>query len=199
MELMEAIKERRSARKYFNKEIPEFIIEEMLEAARLAPSGGNSQNRIFGIITNLELKKQLAEAAGNQMWIATAPVVIACCVDISWDLAAAPPDDFGRIVNILRFGHPFIKYLDQYPDRKAVRTLFENASPLIPAEHMLLVAASHGLSGCFIGYLDIAKANEVLELPPNLSCLFLIPVGYSDDSSEQPQKKELSEICFYRK
>ena len=40
MELMCAIKKRVSARKFFDKQIPEEVITEMLEAARLAPTGG---------------------------------------------------------------------------------------------------------------------------------------------------------------
>jgi len=171
----------------------------MLEAARLAPSGGNAQNWFFGIITNPGMKKQLAEAAGNQMWIATAPVVIACCADISRDLAVVPSDDFRRTVNNMRFGKSFIDYLDQYPDRSAVSTLFENAAPLIPAEHMLLVATSYGLSGCFIGFLDVAMANAIINLPPKQSCLFLLPIGYPNDPTEQPEKKDLQKISFFRR
>lgn len=199
MTVYEAINERRSVRKFKNIPISDDIINEMLEAARLSPSGGNAQGYVFGVIRDIELKSQLAQAAGNQMWIASAPVVFACCADISWDIANQPDDDFGMIVNNLRFGANFINFMKAYPNRQECMRLFENATPLIPAEHIFLTAVSHGLRACFIGYLDIEKASEVLNLPKYLSCLFLLPVGYADEVPEQKKMKSVNEISFYDK
>ena len=153
MEVFEAIKKRRSVRKYKDLPISDDIINEMLESARLSPSGGNAQGYVFGVIKNPIIKLKLAEAAGNQMWIAAAPIVFACCADVSWDIAEQPEDDFGLSVNMLRFGEELIEYMRKYPDRKACMTLFANATPLIPAEHIFLTAVSHGLHACFIGYI----------------------------------------------
>ena len=116
---------------------------------------------------------------------------------ISWDIAKQPADNFGVIVNRLRFGDAFIDYMIAYPDRKTCMTLFENATPLIPAEHMLLTAVSHGLSGCFIGYLDVKRAGEILCLPDNLVCLFLLPIGYPSEAPGEKARKSLDEITFY--
>ncbi|MCL2323120.1 MAG: nitroreductase family protein [Oscillospiraceae bacterium] len=199
MTIFEAIKVRRSVRKFKDSPIPDDIINEMLEAARLSPSGGNAQGYVFGVIRDRELKLQLAKAAGNQIWIATAPVVFACCADISWDIADSSEDDFGLIVNNLRFGKDFINYLNGYPNRKECMTLFANATPLIPAEHIFLTAVLHGLSACFIGYLDVKKASEILNLPEQLSCLFLLPVGYADEIPGEKNLKSIDEISFYDK
>ena len=168
----------------------------MLNAARLSPSGGNGQNWLFGIITDNLQKEKLAEAAGKQTWIKDAPVIIAGCSKLDWDIAKQPENEFGKIVNYLRFGKEFIDYLCKFPDRKACMTLFENASPLIPMEHMFLTAVSHGLNACFIGFLDINKANEILKLPENITCLFLLPIGYPDEIPEVKDTKSIEEICF---
>jgi nitroreductase len=197
MEVFEAIKIRRSARNFKNLPVSDEIVAELLEAARLAPSGGNAQEHVFGVIKDPIMKSKLAATAGNQMWIASAPVVFACCADVSWDIAAQPADGFGLKVNKLRFGAEFIEYLIQYPDRKACMTLFANATPLIPAEHMVLTAVSHGLSACYIGYLDVAKANEILNLPEHLTCLFLLPVGYANEDAGKKSLKKVEEISFY--
>jgi len=199
MDLKEAIIRRRSVRKFKVKEIPENIIQEMLNAARLSPSGGNGQNWVFGIIKDEKQKEKLAEAAGKQTWIKDAPVIIAGCSKIDWDIAKQPEDDFGKIVNYSRFGKDFINYLCKYPDRNACMTLFENPSPLIPMEHMFLTAVSHGLSACFIGYLDVAKANEILELPNDITCLFLLPIGYPDETPKEKELKSIEEISFHNK
>jgi nitroreductase len=196
MELKEVIEKRRSVRKFKDKEIPEKIILEMVNAARLSPSGGNSQGWIFGIITDKKQKEKLAEAAGNQLWIKDAPVIMAGCSEIDWDIAEQPEDDFGKIVNYLRFGKEFIEYLCEYHDRKACMTLFQNPTPLIPMEHMFLTAVSHGLSACFIGYLDVEKANKILNLPESITCLFLLPIGYPDETPKEKETKSLEEISF---
>jgi len=199
MTLYEAIKTRRSVRKFKDTQIPSDVISEMLEAARHAPSGGNAQNYTFGIIKDESLKTQLARAAGNQMWIASAPVVIAGCGDISWDIKDQPEDDFGLIVNYLRFGKDFVNAMKKYPDRRALMKLWHNGSPVIAMEHMFLTAVAHGLGACFIGYLDIDKASEILGLPDNLACLFLLPVGYADEVPGDKLIKTSREISFYDK
>lgn len=43
MELMEAIRKRRAIRKFRSDPVPQEYIDQILEAARLAPSGVNSQ------------------------------------------------------------------------------------------------------------------------------------------------------------
>ncbi|MHB8127632.1 MAG: nitroreductase family protein [Mobilitalea sp.] len=197
MELFDVIKVRRSARKFKDIAITDRILDEMLEAARLAPSPGNSQGYYFGVVKDKTIKEKLAKAAGEQMWIATAPIVFACCADLSWDIADQAEDDFGLIVNKLRFNNDFIKYICEYPDRKARTTLLENATPLIPGEHIFLTAAAHGLNACFVGYLDIAEADRILQLPQHITCLFLLPVGYTDELPKEKHLKELSEIVFY--
>lgn len=196
MELMEAIKKRSSVRAFTDKPVPDEIITEMLEAARCAPSGGNSQGWMFGIVRDRKLKSELAEAAGNQMWIADAPVVIACCADISWDMKDLPNDDFGLIVNKLRWGEDFVNYMNNCPDRRSINKLLANPTPLIAGEHIFLTAVSHGLSACFVGYLDTDRASYILQLPEHICCLFLLPVGYAAEPATQQPKKNIEEISF---
>lgn len=197
MELKDVIQTRRSVRKFKDQAIPPEVMDEMLESIRLAPSAGNAQGHVFGILEEKELKEQVARAAGNQDWIASAPVVFACCADLRWDIADQPEDDFGLIVNKLRFNNDFLDYLCRYPSKKARTTLFENATPLIPMEHIFLTAVSHGLYACFIGYLDIPKINEILRLPDHLTVLYLLPVGYPDETPKDKKRKDLSELVFH--
>ena len=196
MTVMEAIKKRRSARSYLQKPIEDEVILELLEAARLAPSGGNGQNHVFGVIKDQEMKLALAHASGDQMWIADAPVIIACCARLEADLKCLPETDFGLRVNELRFTKPFIDYLNAYPDRKAVGTLFSNAAPLIPAEHMVLAAAAHNIQACYIGWLDVKEAGRILHLPENMVCLFLLPMGYPRREPGSKKLKSIEEISF---
>lgn len=196
---MTVIKNRRSSRNFTKTPVPEQIIDEILEAGRLAPSGGNGQNHYFGVIKNEKTITELAKAAGNQMWIATAPVVIALCTSLVEDIANAPEDDFGLEVNINRFGSDLIDYLNEYPNRKAMCKFWENTNPLIPGEHIFLAAVNRGLRACWIGYLDTEKASKILNLPDYISCMYLLPIGYAAEEPKEIQRKPLEEIVFYEK
>ena len=59
MTIFEAISKRRSVRKFKNIPISDEIINEMLEAARLVPTSGNSQEHIIGVVKDHELKQNL--------------------------------------------------------------------------------------------------------------------------------------------
>lgn len=199
MDFMDVIKKRRSSRSFLPDDVPDDVIRELLEAARLAPSGGNGESWCFGVIKSKDIKKELAEAAGGQDWIEEAPVVIACCAKLEEDLRDVPGDDFGLIVNKLRFGEDFVNYMNSYPDRKTANTFWNNAVPLIPGEHIFLSAVNRGLRACWIGYLDIKKASQILNLPEDMVCLFLMPIGYAKGLPKDIGRKEIDEIVFYDK
>jgi nitroreductase len=77
MELKEVIKNRKSIRDYEDKPIPEDKLLRVLEAARLAPSGGNRQEWKFIIVRDSQRRQKLAQAAEGQTFVGKAPVVIA--------------------------------------------------------------------------------------------------------------------------
>lgn len=199
MNFLDVIDKRRSVRSFLSDPISDEVLRELLEAARHAPSGGNGQNWCFGVIKDEKIKKELAKAAGNQEWIATAPVVIACCADIECDLSELPEEDYGLIVNKDRFGEDFITYMNNYPDRKMANTFWNNSVPLIPGEHIFLAATHRGLHGCWVGHLDIRKASGILKLPENIVCLFLLPIGYAKERPGAIERKSYDEIVFYDK
>ena len=81
VDVFEAIRTRRSIRKFRPKPIPDEKLEMILEAGRLAPSAGNRQPWRFVAVKDPERKRSLAKAADNQMFIADAGVIIAALGD----------------------------------------------------------------------------------------------------------------------
>ena len=77
MELKEVIKNRKSIREYEDRPIPEDKLLRVLEAARMAPSGANSQEYKFVVVRDAKIRQKLAQAAEGQTFVAQAPVVIA--------------------------------------------------------------------------------------------------------------------------
>ena len=76
MDVQQAIKTRRSVRSYKAEPVPEEKLKKVLEAARLAPSAHNEQEWKFIVVKDAKRRKELAEAALGQSFIAQAPVVI---------------------------------------------------------------------------------------------------------------------------
>jgi nitroreductase len=79
----EAIKRRRSIRKFKPDSLPEDAINQLLEAARLAPSGSNRQPWRFLVVTDAEERRQLREICRGQAFIEEAPLVFVCCADLT--------------------------------------------------------------------------------------------------------------------
>ena len=61
MNTFEAIKTRRSTRKFKSVAVPDEILEKIIEAGRVAPCGGNSQTTHFIVITDKKILNELAE------------------------------------------------------------------------------------------------------------------------------------------
>lgn len=74
--MIQAIKERRSIRRYQNRAVEDEILTALMEAVRLAPSGNNRQDWRFIVVKDREQVARVASAAG-QSFLATAPVIVA--------------------------------------------------------------------------------------------------------------------------
>jgi nitroreductase len=79
MDTMETIRQRRSVRSYDGREVEDEKLQQVLEAARLAPSAGNRQEWKFVVVRDAGLREQLVAAARGQEFVGQAPVVIAAC------------------------------------------------------------------------------------------------------------------------
>jgi nitroreductase len=77
MDVMEAVRTRRSIRSYLPKEVEKEKLDQVLEAARLSPSGANRQARKFIVVTDPGMRKELAALTRGQDFVAEAPAVIA--------------------------------------------------------------------------------------------------------------------------
>ena len=163
MEIFRAICERRSIRKFKPKAIAKDLIKKILEAGIDAPSAGNLHSRFFYVVENETMRRQLAAAAPDQDFIATAPVVLVVCRD-------------SRIAST-------------YGQRGVRLYAIQDSAAAI--QNMLLAAYALGLGTCWVGAFDERKVTTILKLPENLRPVAIVPVGYSDEKSEPPAKPTL--------
>jgi nitroreductase len=196
----EAIEQRRSIRKFKPDLLSESIIAELLNAARLAPSGSNAQPWRFKIVKDSETKKKLAEAAYNQSFIAQAPVVFVCCADIDGYLngVVSGLQDLGRIgavedrvVKIILDRTEKMKpmSIEQFGQRIAFNVA-------IAIEHIVLRALDFGLGTCWIRLMDEQAIKVIFNWSDSTTVVALLPIGYPDEFPAPRQRRTIDEILI---
>lgn len=167
MELLEAIKKRRSVRSFKKEDVAEEDVNKMLQSACLAPTAGNVQPWKFVVVKNPKVKKDLAVSALNQLWMTEAPLIIVACADLN---------------RAERF----------YGERG--RTLYAVQDTAAAIQNILLTAASLGLAGCWVGAFSEARVIKTLDLSPGVRPLALIPLGYPNESPKPSYRFSLEEV-----
>lgn len=196
----EAIKQRRSIRKFKPDPVPNEYINVLLDAARLAPSGSNAQPWRFKIVRDRETKEKLVQAAYDQAFIAEAPVVFVCCADIGGYLEGMVSglQDLGRIgavedriVEIIfdRTDKMKTMSVDQFGQRIAFNVA-------IAIEHIVLRALDFGLGTCWIRLIDESAIKSIFGWDDTISVVALLPIGYPDESPAPRKRRSIEDIVI---
>ncbi len=176
MDVMEAIKGRRSIRRFKPDAVEEEKIKAVLEAARWAPSWANTQCWRFVVVKDREVKEALAEALPEanrgRRALLEAPVVIALCAER------------GRSGFIK--GKPGSNKGDWW-------FMFDAA---LAAQNLTLAAYALGLGTLHIGWMDFEKASRILEVPQGFELVELILLGYPAEQPEPPPRRSLEEQVY---
>ncbi|MCX8205277.1 MAG: nitroreductase family protein [Candidatus Nezhaarchaeota archaeon] len=179
MDVLEAIKSRRSVRRFKPDEVEEWKLREVLEAARWAPSWANTQCWRLVVVKDGKVKEKLAEAVpeGNRgrRALLEAPVVIALCAE--------------------RGRSGFIRGLPG-SDKGDWWFMFDAA---LAAQNLTLAAHALGLGTLHIGWMDTRRAAQVLGVPEGYELIELIPVGYPAEQPQPPPRRSLEEQVYAEK
>ena len=183
MDTLEAIRTRRSVRKFSGRPVEPEKLLTLLEAARCAPSWANMQCWRFVVVQDQRVRERISELSYVEAFFATrgyktnpaqkalaeAPVVVVAC---------AEPSQSGDLGG------------QQY----------YMADMGIAAENFMLAAHSLGLGSVFVGVFDEEGLGDLLDIPPGIRIVGLFPVGYPlEEGKGGPPRKPLDEIVFYGK
>lgn len=91
MQVMEAIKARKSIRAFTDQEVEQEKLMQVLEAGRLAPSASNQQRWKFIVVKDETLRAGMVEACANQKFVGQAPVILVICADEVKDMRCKQP------------------------------------------------------------------------------------------------------------
>ncbi|WP_084578570.1 nitroreductase family protein [Sporomusa malonica] len=200
MDVKTAIINRRSIRKFKQDPIPNEYVTELLEAARLAPSGTNHQPWRFIVIRNKIVQQKIQEVAYGQTCLSEAPVLLVCCADIQ----TYAKDTARRVQELVEVGAMEKETADKYPglnqpkDEQALKTYIPHAmlNVAIAMQNIALRAVSLGLGTCIIQLMKVKKIAGILDLPDNIIITALMPVGFSNENPDPRPRVPLDELIY---
>lgn len=172
------IKKRRSIRKYISKPVEDEKIIKLLESARLAPSGSNTQPWHFIIVKSEVTREKLVKASHNQKWMSSAPVLIVCVADIR-----------------CRVSEDVDISLNEDSPQVELKQIIRDTS--ISIGHMLLEADNLGLGTCWVAWFTQEEIRPILNIPDDKYVVGVITVGYANESPEARPRKKLEEMVHY--
>jgi nitroreductase len=149
MNVYDVIKSRRSVRAYSDRPIPEAVIGRLRDVLRWAPSACNLQPWQFILVTDPQLRQQVAGVCNKQSWIAPAPLLVVGCANPDAAYKRMGGSDNSAIIDVT-----------------------------IALDHLSLAAAAEGLGTCWIGAFDEAAVKQTLGVPAAVKVVALMPVGY---------------------
>lgn len=198
--LSEALKGRRSVRRYLDLEVPDEKVERVLEAARWAPSPHGTQPYRLAVIRSHGAKARLAEAMG-EAWTRNLEMdeqpeeVVRRRLDGSKRRLMDAP--------VLILVCLYAGDLDHYPDEKRQRDEETMAVQALGAatQNMLLAAYEQGLdTGWMCAPLFTPETVvEALKLDEGIVPQALIALGYADgDPPKRRPKRSLDDLIVYR-
>lgn len=195
MSLSDAIKKRRSIRKYLPRQVPKDIVKDVLSAAGWAPSAHNSQPWRFIVLADDSVKRRLAESMADA-WVkdlerdgitvesdkrserverfATAPVLVLACLTVV-DLRKFPDSE------------------RQMCERDLAVQSFGAA-----LQNLLLAAHAKGLGACWFCAPGFCKetVRKIIKIPDDVEPQAFVVLGYPAEKPKVPIKKVLEGYCF---
>lgn len=171
MDVLEAIKKRRSIRKYLDVGLEWEKMVQILEAGQHAPSAGNLQDWKFIVVTDKDVRKKIAEACLNQVWMETAPIHVVICSNPEKTI--------------------------QYYGERGEKYAIENCACV--AMCMTLEATEQGLDTCWVGAFDEDMMRIALSMPDRGRPMMVLTVGYADETVPMPPRVVLESLIFFQR
>jgi nitroreductase len=165
MELSEAIRNRRSIRRYRQRPVEDSLLCQLIDVARLAPSGGNMQQIRFVVVRTPDLVHKIFSHTG-------------------WGGHVRPrrSPEWGKTSP-----SAFIAVTASAENIANHKTVYADAGAAI--QNMLLKAVELGLGTCWIGSFKEEDVSRILGLDADTKTMYLVAVGHP---GENPVQEDIS-------
>jgi nitroreductase len=168
MEFFKVVEQRYSVRAYRPDPVEPEKLQQVLEAARLAPTACNRQ-AFKVIVVKTAGREEKLKRIYHQDWFGKAPYVLGVC--------SIPEKSWVRS-----------------QDRQS----YAAVDAAIVMDHLILAATALGLGTCWIGAFDPQAAREVLALDDSWEPVVFTPLGYPRDTAVKRGRKPLNDLVIYQ-
>ncbi|MFI3170499.1 MAG: nitroreductase family protein [Faecalibacterium sp.] len=179
MQVSEAIKGRRSIRKFKDTIVDRKVLTAIMEDARFSPSWRNGQIARFTFVQDDAIIKQLSQEG---------------VYGFAYNAGTLQKAKNIAILSVVQGTSGKL-------DTPGYATSKENAWEMFDAgiacQTFLLSAYNHGIATCVMGVIDDEKIAKIINLPKNETVAAMIAFGYADDTGNPVSRKEISEICRF--
>jgi nitroreductase len=176
MQIEECIKNRRSVRKYSDKEIDNAVLDELVDLARFSPSWANTQVVRYHVVKNSDLKAKIAMNCTDYEYNAKTIMRCKALVVVSVVTSMSGREDDGS-------------YSTSKKDR------WEMFDAGLASQTFCLAAYGKGIGSVILGVFDEEKIRPFISLPKNERAASLIAIGYPlSPAKSAPHRKEVSEL-----
>ena len=167
MEFFEVIKQRHSIRAFAAKPVEPEKLQKILETADWAPSAGDLQAYEIYRVTQPTHRHALVHAAGEQEFVAAAPVSLVFCAHA----ARSTP---------------------KYGQRGARLYAVQDAT--IACTFAMLAATALGLATVWVGAFDDDAVGRVIGTPEGVTPVAILPIGYAAETPQLTGRRRLDEL-----
>ncbi len=171
MEFREVLSHRRMIRTFEARSVPDATLRRLLRAARRSPSAGHTQPLELVVVRDREIRRSLAAA--------------------SWSRGARP--DAGDLTVV--FCGNLMREAERYGARGAGRYLYMDVA--FAAMLFMLSAVDEGLAAAFIGDFHEEHVQAVLGLPPHVTPVGMVIVGYGQEEPRRRPWRPLQEVIHH--
>jgi nitroreductase len=198
MDVIEAIKTRRSIRKFRDDMVPDKLLRKIVDAARWAPSGGNVQPWIFIIIKDRELKEKIRLSLRDRA------LRYIQSVEGKRELEKYEPEVRFKWIEGIK-SEKYQEHVCRAP--VLIATFGDSSSPYYiydccaATENLILAAHSLGLGTCWIdpGVTDELTESQIqslLKVPEKFRIVSLVAIRFPAETPKPRPRKDLRNIAF---
>lgn len=196
MDFAEVLRARRMVRSYRPDPVPEDVVRRIVKVVHRAPSAGFSQGHRLVVVTDPEIRREIAErvepaytGSGMKPWISVAPVLIAIGIrEESYHERYQRPDKLDENGQEGKWPVPF--------------WWFDSGSLLVMLQ---MAAANEGLATGFFGP-HAEGLDELVGFPKDVGLSGILTLGYSEDNdrgvpgslANRPKQIPLDELVTWR-
>jgi nitroreductase len=176
--MIEILMKRRTIRKYTDRKIDDFLLQEILNAGCRTSTTGNMQVYSIIITRSETMKKALAPLHFNQKVVTEAPVLLTFCADFNrfnkWCLQGNAEPGYDNFLSFVT----------------------ASIDALLVAQTVCVAAESKGLGICYLGTTTYMahKIIEVLKLPKGVVPITTVTMGWPAEIPEQVDRLPLEAI-----